>query len=164
MHRVLLVIVLTAGSAHADKPAYCQLHVANAKVTTVGCYQDVESTGDHTYGARVCIVLAGGQCSGLLWQWEGNLEGNVSVLVTARCSAKRQGPVSFSALQTVTTSKGTEKWPVTFSGKYGKRVVSGTFMQAGQRSKMTMRQMSNADAPKDVVQDLRTRTTFECAK
>jgi hypothetical protein len=128
--RSLLVLLATVTAAQAEPRRECHLQDAETARTAkqLGCFDDIRSTEDHTYGYRVCLLRArNGVCSGVLWQWEGDPEARVLILETATCGSK-DGPVTFSAAERVTSSKGdTIVYMRVLQGKLSKHALRGTF-------------------------------------
>jgi hypothetical protein len=153
--RPILVLVAATTLAHADSQRECHLQSSEdaRRVKQLGCFDDVQSTEDHTYGFRVCLLRApNGVCSGVLWEWDGGPEGTALILEEATCGTK-DGPVTFSASLPVTFSNGSKRvYARAFRGKLAKRALRGTFRGSDQLQKVTWRQTKDGFDPLERIQ------------
>jgi hypothetical protein len=154
---VVVVLGLAAAPVAADAKRECHLHDPAVTVKDLGCFDDLRNTGDHTYGSRLCLVRAGTVCSGVLWLWNGDLEGQATVLEDATCGAK-SGAVSFFG----THDEGATIHLINFTGRLAKRVLRGAYSY-GKTKKRTVawKQTPKAEAF-DAANRIRDLTAAVC--
>ncbi len=156
MRAVAIVWVLAglAGTAVAEPKRECHLHKPAIKVQDLGCFDDIKNTGDHTYGTRLCLVRAANKCSGVLWFWEGDLEGQAAVLDDVTCS--KSGAVSFYGSH----DAGASIFLINFTGKIARRTLRGSWAKGKEKRSIAWKQTKDGF---DAAEKIRMVTKPTCA-
>lgn len=137
--RALLVLVLLSGTVMADAKRECHFHNPKTKVTSLGCFDDIKATEDHTYGTRTCLVRAGTKCSGVMWIWNGDPEGTPVLLEDVTC---RGTSVEFFG----THDEGATIHLMSFTGRIAKRVLRGSFKKGKEKQTVAWKQAPAKEA------------------
>ena len=157
MRLASLVLVALCSVASADASRECRFHDANVKTTDLGCFDDIKATEDHTYGTRVCLVRAASKCSGVMWFWNGNLEGAPALLDDVTCG--KAGAVAFYGSH----DEGATIHLMDFTGKIASRVMRGTFKHGKERRKVAWKQTKKGEGF-DVAAQIRVLSKDACAR
>ncbi len=152
--RTLLVLLALCAVASADAKRECYLHKPKVKVTNLGCFDDIKTTDDHTYGSRLCLIRAQNKCSAVLYTWDGNPEANASILDDVTCGTT--GAVSFSG----SLDAGASIYLINFTGKIAKRVLRGKYSQGKSTTTIAWKQTKDGF---DAADKIRTVTKAVCA-
>jgi hypothetical protein len=153
--RALLPLVVLTGTAFADAKRECHFHNPKTKVTNLGCFDDFQATGDHTYGTRTCLVRAGTKCSGVMWIWEGDQEGTPVLLEEVTC---RGASIEFFG----THDEGATIHLMNFTGRLAKRALRGSFRKGKEKKTVAWKQAS-AKETFDAAARIRAVTRETCA-
>lgn len=155
--RAAVIGMIVAGlvsDAAAEHKRECHLHKPAIKVQDLGCFDDIKTTEDHTYGTRLCLVRAANKCSGVLWFWEGAPEGQASVLDDVTCS--RSGAVTFYGSH----DAGASIYLVNFTGKIAKRTLRGSWAKGKDKRAIAWKQTKDGF---DAAEKIRSVTKPTCA-
>lgn len=150
---IVLALVGLPGIASADLARECHFHKPTIKVQDLGCFDDLKNTGDHTYGTRLCLVRAANKCSGVMWFWDGDLEGQAAILDDVTCS--KTGAVTFYGSQ----DAGASIYLINFTGKIAKRVLRGSWAKGKEKRKVAWKQTKDGF---DAADKIRTLTKAAC--
>jgi hypothetical protein len=173
--RTLLVLLLLTGIANADAKRECHFHDPKTKVTNLGCFDDIKSSNDHTYGTRVCLVRAANKCSGVMWLWDGDIEGTSVVLEDVTCrGAAIARPGSAGARSTPegsaqsidffgTHDEGATIHLMNFTGKLAKRVLRGSFKKGKAKKTVAWKQTPPKEIQFDAAARIVALTRDVCA-
>lgn len=156
-HRVAIAVLLAGtATAAADVKRECRFHDAKVKVTDLGCFDAIKTTDDHTYGTRVCLVRAGTKCSGVMWFWDGDPEGQAELLEDVTCG--KAGAIAFYGSH----DEGASIHLMDFTGKIAARVLRGTFKHGKETRRVTWKQAAKG-AGFDAAAKIRELSKPACA-
>lgn len=154
--RALLVVALLGGTAFADAKRECHFHNPKTKVAKLGCFDDIKSTDDHTYGTRVCLVRAANKCSGVMWIWNGDIEGTSVVLEDVTC---RGTSVEFFG----THDEGATIHLMNFTGRIAKKALRGSFKKGKEKKTVAWKQTPPKELQFDAAARIIALTRDVCA-
>ena len=112
-------------TASAEKPT------PPGKLEALGCFERVRATEDHAYGHALCLFVADGKCSGILYHYDANPEPDWALLDEVTCGTK-DGAVSFRVsrkFKVTFTDVGPVDYRASFSGRIVKGALRGTLQE-----------------------------------